>query len=257
MRKSIIKLLLKLKKFLQEKFNFTDENIPFLITILAAFLLFSFGIYLFIELTDELPTESLATYDESITDFFVSNRNPALTTYLKTVTYIGNFYGYLGVVLLVCSFFYIKFKNWRYILELLTVLILASISNVVIKRIINRARPTEHSLYVLESLSYPSGHAMSAMAFYGFLIYLAYILKMKKLTKIVVIAILAILILSIGISRIYLGVHYPSDVAGGFIAGFIWVVFCAVLFHIIDLLRKKKKKRQTTAEKEAEPEMEN
>lgn len=255
MRKAIIKFLLKIKKFLQEKFNFTDEHIPFLVFVLMAFILFSFGLYLFIELTDELTKEYLASYDKAITEFFVSNRTSALTTYLKAVTYIGNFYGYLVVVLLVCTFFYLKFKNWRYILELLTVLILASISNVVIKKIINRARPTEHSLYVLDSLSYPSGHAMSAMAFYGFLIYLSYVLKMQKWLKALLITCLSLLILSIGISRIYLGVHYPSDVAGGFIAGFIWVIFCVVLFHIIDLLRKRKKKKKTTEETQPEPEI--
>ena len=79
---------------------------------------------------------------------------------------------------------------------------------------------------------------MSAMAFYGFLIFLAPKFKIQKVAKFILIIVLVILILSIGISRIYLGVHFPSDVAGGFIAGFIWVVFCKLIFDLIELFRR-------------------
>ena len=82
---------------------------------------------------------------------------------------------------------------------------------------------------------------MSAMAFYGFLIYLVTQFNLSKLAKSSIIAGLSFLILSIGISRIYLGVHYPSDIAGGFIAGFIWVVFCILIFNIIELFRRDPK----------------
>ncbi|WP_313791396.1 phosphatase PAP2 family protein [Lacinutrix neustonica] len=91
-------------------------------------------------------------------------------------------------------------------------------------------------------MSYPSGHAMTAMAVYGFLIYLFYHFKINSFLKFAIITILAILILSIGISRIYLGVHFPSDIIGGFIAGFIWVVFCALVFNIIGLFRRDARK---------------
>jgi undecaprenyl-diphosphatase len=76
------------------------------------------------------------------------------------------------------------------------------------------------------------------MAFYGFLIFLFYQFKINILVKSLLITLAVILILSIGISRIYLGVHYPSDVVGGFIAGFIWVIFCALIFNILKLFRK-------------------
>ena len=82
---------------------------------------------------------------------------------------------------------------------------------------------------------------MSAMAFYGFLIFLVTKFNTHKVTKFLLIVILVVLVLSIGISRIYLGVHFPSDVAGGFIAGFIWIVFCVLVFDLIELFRRDPK----------------
>ena len=79
---------------------------------------------------------------------------------------------------------------------------------------------------------------MTAMAFYGFLIYLIFTFKFKKVLKFTIITLLGFLILSIGISRIYLGVHFPSDIVGGFVAGFIWVVFCILVLNIFKIFRE-------------------
>ncbi|MGB6150435.1 MAG: phosphatase PAP2 family protein, partial [Pricia sp.] len=111
-------------------------------------------------------------------------------------------------------------------------------SNMVLKRFIDRARPEIEHLVSVKTLSYPSGHAMSSMAFYGFLIYLIYKLKISRIWKFNLIVLLIVLILSIGISRVYLGVHFPSDVIGGWIAGTIWVTFCILIFNLIEVFRR-------------------
>ncbi|HER41011.1 MAG TPA: phosphatase PAP2 family protein, partial [Salinimicrobium catena] len=123
-------------------------------------------------------------------------------------------------------------------------------ANIALKRAFDRARPTIEHLVVVKTLSYPSGHAMSAMAFYGFLTYLVFQIKMKHWLRAILASIFIFLILAIGISRIYLGVHFPSDVAGGFIAGLIWVAFCVVLFNIIALLRLRKRNKDGTMDVE-------
>jgi undecaprenyl-diphosphatase len=73
---------------------------------------------------------------------------------------------------------------------------------------------------------------------------------MHKALRAFLVLLFTFLILAIGISRIYLGVHFPSDVAGGFIAGLIWVAFCVVLFNIIDLLRQRRRRMDGEEEEE-------
>jgi len=68
-----------------------------------------------------------------------------------------------------------------------------------------------------------------------FLIYKA---RINGYLKIGILGLFAILILSIGISRIYLGVHFPSDIVGGFIAGAVWVIFCVLIFDLIEVFRR-------------------
>ncbi|WP_339842246.1 phosphatase PAP2 family protein [uncultured Maribacter sp.] len=238
MRQILSSFIKSVRKFLADKLNQYNTTLPYLITVIIALIVVVGGINAFIELTETLKTEVLANYDSAITDYVISYRSPTLTSYFKFVTNVGDTYGYLIVlgVFLVVSLF--VFKRWKYVAQATLVLALATVSNMILKRFIDRARPGIEHLVSVETLSYPSGHAMSAMAFYGFLIFLVTKFKIQKVIKYVLIIVLVLLILSIGISRIYLGVHFPSDVAGGFIAGFIWVVFCVLIFDLIELFRR-------------------
>lgn len=89
--------------------------------------------------------------------------------------------------------------------------------------------------------SFPSGHSFVSIAFYGFLIYLIINSKLKKQTKIVLSIVLASLILLIGISRIYLGVHYPSDVTAGFIGGAIYLM---IFIEIVKVVKGEKYEKE-------------
>jgi membrane-associated phospholipid phosphatase len=248
MRKQIIQIVLNLRTLLREKFHQYNEQLPFLIMIILALIIVVGGINLFIELTNTLHTDALAEYDRRITDFVISFRNPQLNKFFQFITEVGDLNGYIVLTAISTLLFWIIFKNWRFVLEIVFVLAISGLANVALKQVINRARPDAEHLVSVATLSYPSGHAMSAIAFYGFLIYLFYNFKLNIWVKTFTILILGLLILAIGISRIYLGVHYPSDIAGGYIAGFIWVIFCIVLFHVIDLLRKRRRKRSSQME---------
>ncbi|MEZ4803482.1 MAG: phosphatase PAP2 family protein [Gelidibacter sp.] len=238
MRQALIAFLRKLKELLRNKFHSYNVNLPYIITVVVALIIVIGGINLFIELTDTLTTETLADYDRQITDYVISYRTPMLTHFFIVVTNIGDIYGYVIVVGLSILISRVFFKRWKQVAQITIVLLLASVSNMILKRFIDRARPGIEHLVSVETLSYPSGHAMSAMAFYGFVIYLFYRFKMNRWLKYSVILVLLLLIFSIGISRIYLGVHFPSDIAGGYIAGFIWVVFCVIVFDVIEIFRR-------------------
>ncbi len=239
MRQQIWMFLLLLKKILEDKFHQHNKKLPYIISILLALIIVVAGINIFLELTESLQTPFLSRYDRKITEFIISFRTPELNVILQFITNIGDLYAYLAVGFLSSLAFYLKFKNLRLVIQMIFVLVIAGLSNLALKQLINRPRPEVEHLVSVATLSYPSGHAMSAMSFYGFLIYLFYGFKINKWLKSGIILLLSVLIFTIGISRIYLGVHFPSDIAGGFIAGVIWVAFCILLFNIIDLFRRK------------------
>lgn len=241
MKRVVYGIIKSIRKFLTEKLHAEDSRLPYFITIIISLVVVVVGINLFIELTDTLKTDTLAKYDTDITNFIISYRNPALTKYFIFVTDVGDVSGYLIVLGLFVILSWRILKSWKYVLQSAVVLALATLSNMALKRFIDRARPGIEHLVSVETLSYPSGHAMSAMAFFGFLIYLISKLRINKVIKYTLMVLFAFLILSIGISRIYLGVHFPSDIAGGFIAGFIWVVFCVLIFDVIQIFRRDPK----------------
>lgn len=240
-REKILQVVKWVRNFFREKFHSENEDLPYYVTILISALLFIIAMNAFVELTDELAENELHGVDQSVTSFIVSFRKPWLTEYLTFITHLGDRNAYVIFTVLLAAYYFIKKRSWKFIIQTALVLILASLSSMVLKRVINRARPTLEHLVTVNTLSYPSGHSMSAMAFYGFLVYLCLRYNMRRGVRYVFIALLVLVIVSIGVSRIYLGVHYPSDVAAGFIGGLIWVTFCAIVFTIIDLLRRRQR----------------
>ena len=115
-------------------------------------------------------------------------------------------------------------KNKKIGLSIFSNIVIITILNQLLKRILRRPRPTEFRIVEETGYSFPSGHSMVSMAFYGYLIYLIYRYIKNKYIKWLLIVLLSILICLIGISRIYLGVHYTSDVLGGFLLSISYLV---------------------------------
>ena len=238
MKQKLASLIYWIKSLLVKIFNKYDGRWAYIITTTIALALFIGGIKLFISLTETLKSTYLAESDTAISNYVASFRTPYLTSYFVFVTDLGDALGYVITFISCTIIFYFTFKKWRYVAQLAFVMVLALSSNLLLKQLINRARPDVEHLVTVETLSYPSGHAMMAMAFYGTLLFLISKFPIKRLYKALFITLCLILILSIGISRIYLGVHYPSDIAGGFIAGFVWVVFCVIVFDLIQIFKR-------------------
>jgi membrane-associated phospholipid phosphatase len=233
MKKLLAKIIQVIKKFLKEKLRYTSEDLPYYLTIIIAIVLFGIGLKIFVELTDELAENELENFDNVITDFVLSFRSDGLTNFFEFVTHLGDRYAYIAIIIALAAFFWFRYKNWKFTAQMIGVLILATLSNVALKNAINRARPSIEHLVSVNTLSFPSGHSMSAMAFYGFLVYLCLRFNLALPLKIMLTVLLCVLILSIGLSRIYLGVHFPSDVSAGFMGGLIWVTLCAINHNLI------------------------
>ncbi len=107
----------------------------------------------------------------------------------------------------------------------------AALFNLLLKGVFQRERPNLYRLAEETGFSFPSGHSMAAFALYGVLAYLLWRHIASKKGRLALIALAALLVLSIGLSRIYLGVHYPSDVLAGYLASMVWLGLGIELFR--------------------------
>ena len=138
------------------------------------------------------------------------------------------------VVLLVISISMIHLlKQRKYLVALLGNLILTVLLNLAIKGSFMRVRPPEEMRLIVESgYSFPSGHAMVAASFYGFLVYMLKQADLKKRQKCIFGILNALIVFLVGCSRIYLGVHYATDVIGGFCVSVIYLIlYTEVVSH--------------------------
>ncbi len=136
---------------------------------------------------------------------------------------ITNFGGAITLIGLTIIFLLVM-KNKKMSFSILLNLAIATFLNIFLKNIIQRPRPDDFRLINETGYSFPSGHSMISMAYYGYLIYLIFKFVKNKKLKTFLITFLCILILTIGLSRIYLGVHYTSDVIAGFVLSVSYLI---------------------------------
>jgi len=185
-----------MKKFLKENY----KKILFLICIV-----------LFLFITEDVFTKELIQMDIIGYNIMNSINNDTLTKLVKVVTNLGNAY-----TLITLSIILVIPLDKKKSLAIVCNLIIITLINQAFKHVFQRPRPS-YRLIEESGYSFPSGHSMVSMAFYGLLIYLAFKYVKNKHLKYGLITLLSIIIISIGLSRIYLGVHYTSDVLGGFL----------------------------------------
>ena len=147
-------------------------------------------------------------------------RNPKLTEIMKVITFFGSAYFIIFLTCLLVSFI----KNKKIGIMIVTNLFLISSMNIILKNIVHRPRPEGYRLIKESGYSFPSGHSMVSVAFYGFLIYLILKKVKNKKAKIIYSILLGLLIILIGFSRIYLGVHYATDVLAGGILSISYLI---------------------------------
>ena len=173
-------------------------------------IVFSISLLLFIIIVFMVVTHTDLYIDSFIYGLIDDHITNNLTSYIKYITYIGSAVAVIGIVV----FVYIFFKNKKYSLYMTINLISITIFQLILKNIFSRNRPVDINLIEEEGYSFPSGHSLTALAFYGFIIYLIYKSKIKY--KSLFISLFVLIILSVGFSRIYLGVHFFTDVIGAF-----------------------------------------
>jgi len=126
-------------------------------------------------------------------------------------------------LILIFYFLLVKKQNW-FSIRVITIAISSLVLMLLLKQLFQRKRPLSPLLKAAKGLSFPSGHAIMAVTFYGLLIYILQHSITIDWLKWVATILVFVLIISIGFSRIYLRVHYASDVAAGFIIGLLWLL---------------------------------
>lgn len=200
-------------------------------------LIFVMLIVLFGLIAGLATTNNIEWFDKPIIDFIQSSETPALTDMMIFFTSIGSIEGVITISIISLLVIYLILKYRKESLIFVIAILGSTVLNQTLKNIFQRERPTGYRLIEETGYSFPSGHAMAAFTLYLTLTLIIWNNTNSKLGHILVFISAISMILLIGISRIYLGVHYPSDIIAGYIASAIWLL---VLFTISHRMSKEK-----------------
>ncbi|KAB2337140.1 phosphatase PAP2 family protein [Cytobacillus depressus] len=203
--------------------DWSKSKAAYIFVLLAACLF----IYFFIVVKRGEPLQ----FDSNVSHFITSVFTEGSYPFFKLLNRIGSTIGIGMISLIVIAGLWGKKRDYAGMAVFVLGIAIGNLLNMWIKDYIARPRPELEHLVHVKSFSFPSGHAMMGMILYVFIAYfIMSALQSKGLKWLVAIA-AGIFILLMGISRIVLHVHYPSDVAAGFALGFFWVFFCITCYE--------------------------
>jgi len=237
MKRSVRKFLIDLKEFL------SSSRISLLIFIEVILgLVFSFtSLAVFIEFSTNVFQKETFIFDNKVSLFIYSLRTPLLTEFMIFITNLGGANLLFPTALVIIFLIWRKHKNEALLFSLVSFMGFAL--NNLLKLLTQRIRPLISPLINQSTYSFPSGHAMNNFIFYALLSFFVFRFTRQKKMSIITVCISLVMVLLIGLSRIYLGVHYPTDVIAGYIAGF-WVFVTALLIEktisFLDIFKEKK-----------------
>lgn len=130
--------------------------------------------------------------------------------------------------------FYLFKKKWKHALDVASIGITSTSLLYLLKHIFQRQRPIDPLIQNVSGFSFPSGHSFSSFTFCGLIVYLVWLSSIARGWKIIVTVILFLVATAIAFSRVYLRVHFPSDVIAGFCLSVIWLIISIWLLHFVD-----------------------
>jgi undecaprenyl-diphosphatase len=205
------------------------------IEFLVAIGVFLFAIALFSLTANEVVFENDNLFDLNVFKFIASYESPAITKIAKFVTNFGS--GFFLIPAFLTIIFYLK--KVKKIQEAIMVAIVASVSLLsgwLLKDIFHRARPISPLIYGAGGYSFPSGHSLGGFTFSGVLIYLLLLSSIPSYLKWTLSVLLILFAFLIALSRIYLRVHFASDVFGSLLVTIVWL---SLTFILLETTEKK------------------
>jgi undecaprenyl-diphosphatase len=208
--------------------------------LLAGALVAVAGTYAFAVFAGHVSSGATRAFDDAVLVWISKHRTGYLEPIMLEITLLGT--GTVLIMAVTISALFLWLTEHRYSAALL---LLATIGAIVLNNLLKlgfgRPRPTvvEWGTHAM-SWSFPSGHAMSSTVVYGTVAYLAARMQKRHSHRIATMMLAAMLIVLIAASRLYLGVHYPSDVAAGIIIGAAWAGFCMATLEALQLYARNR-----------------
>ncbi len=176
--------------------------------------------------------EKTVSFDDPIMSAVYQWESPMMTLLMEFISFVGSAPVVIMLLLTAMFIFYFVLRERAAAIILFVVVAGSHTLNQLLKSVFERARPDLHRLVDEGGYSFPSGHAMAAVSLYATLTILLWQHIPTRFGKIALLIFSTTMILLMGLSRIYLGVHYPSDVAGGYIASASWLVMTIFVYRI-------------------------
>jgi membrane-associated phospholipid phosphatase len=182
-------------------------------------------------------------FDENVFKAVAPYTSPGVSSFMRFITFLGKHTLLIPLNLLLLGYFIYKKHRW-FAIRIAALSLSSVVLSFSLKAYFQRERPEVQLIGDISGYSFPSGHALISVVFYGLFIHIAWHEVKQKWLRTLLIISLIILIFLISFSRIYLRVHYASDVIAGLSVGFIWVVLSLRAIHRIEkryIARKARK----------------
>ena len=207
--------------------QFREITILIIAETLLSLLLFSATIGILVFLIRK-PLRKYKPVDMAIFDRLQPSVSPKKNKIMLFITFLGKHQLLIPANLLLIFYFaFATHQNW-FSIRIITISLSSLVLMLLLKYLFQRKRPLSPLLKAAKGLSFPSGHAIMSVTFYGLLLYILLHTIDKGWLRYLLTVLLVLLIVLIGYSRVYLRVHYASDVLAGFVIGFLWL--CISLF---------------------------
>jgi membrane-associated phospholipid phosphatase len=211
----------------------SDLSATSILLILIGFLSLGASIYYFMDLAAGVLADRKFAIDQAAFDFVKATSFQGLEPILKVVTQAGSVI-LITVASLALAVYLLFFSNMSRWVGIYFIVSMAGISSLtaLLKSQFGRERPEFMGEYQGATSSFPSGHSAGAFVFYAFIIYLVAISHLDKKWKWPINIFIAVLTIVIGITRVYMGVHFFTDVAAGFLFGLAWLLICIIALEV-------------------------
>jgi len=204
-------------------------------------LLFFFaGITIFLLILVEMVIENKTSFDQNVFNALKPVTSPSVTKFMLFITFFGSF-NFLLPAYIALVIFDLFIKDKKLFLYIMMIGVTSTGLMFLIKFLVKRLRPSDPLLHAVNGFSFPSGHSFCSFTFFGILMYIVWKdLKLNKAGKWILTCLLFAIAFTIALSRVYLHVHYASDVLAGFCLSVAWLTFS---YWIITAVRRYQLRR--------------